>query len=65
MAAAALDLHLATMREEGLETPVPSSLEAIRADLDWAEGRGIDWSKVAISIIRPGRFAGALSSQLD
>jgi hypothetical protein len=54
MAAEAADLHLATRRESGREIPVPRSLEAIRADADWAQGRGIDWSEVVVSIIKPG-----------
>ncbi len=54
MAAGAADLHLATMRERGLAIPVPRSLEAIRADAEWAEGRGINWSEAVVSIIKPG-----------
>lgn len=55
MAAEAADLHLASMHESGLEIPVARSLEAVRADTDWAQGRGIDWSEVVVSIIKPGR----------
>lgn len=32
-------------------------LEAVQADREWAEGRGIDWSKVVISNIKPGRIS--------
>jgi predicted RNase H-like HicB family nuclease len=54
MAAEAAGLHLETMRDNGMEIPPARILEAIRDDAEWAEGRDLDWSKVVISVIRPG-----------
>jgi predicted RNase H-like HicB family nuclease len=51
MAGEAADLHLETMRAHGMEIPPPRGLEAIQADAEWADGRGLDWSKVVISVI--------------
>jgi hypothetical protein len=46
------------MRDTGLAIPPARSLEAIQADAEWAEGRDIDWSKVVISLIKPGPAIG-------
>ena len=51
MAAETADIHLATMCGSGMEIPLPRSLEAVRDDAEWAAGRGIDWSKVVISLV--------------
>jgi hypothetical protein len=59
MAAEAADLHLASLRESGREAPPARTLEAVQADAAWLDGRGIDWSKVVISSIRPGPMAAA------
>jgi hypothetical protein len=42
MAAEAADLHLATIRDKGIPMPPARSLEAVRADQEWADGRGLD-----------------------
>ena len=57
MAAEAADLHLAAIQQSGAELPAARTLEAIQSDAAWLEGCGIDWSKVVISLIKPGRFA--------
>jgi predicted RNase H-like HicB family nuclease len=59
MAAEAADLHLATIRDQGMPMPPARSLEAVRADKEWADGRGLDWSKIVICIIRPESIAAA------
>jgi hypothetical protein len=37
---------------EGWEIPPPRSLEAVRADAEWAAGRGIDWCGTLLSCLR-------------
>ena len=59
MAAEAADLHLAAIRRSGTETPAARTLEAVQTDAAWLQGRGIDWSKVVISLIKPDRLAEA------
>ena len=59
MAAEAADLHLTTMRESGMDAPPPRSLETVRGDAECADGRGIDWSKVVVSLIRPEPISAA------
>jgi predicted RNase H-like HicB family nuclease len=51
MAADAADLHLASMRDAGMPVLPPRSLEAVRADAGWADGRGLDSCEVVISVI--------------
>jgi predicted RNase H-like HicB family nuclease len=50
-AAEAAERHLATMRERGQQVPLTRDLEALRAAKTWATIRGIDWSRVVVSII--------------
>lgn len=52
MAAEAADLHITTMRELGQPIPAARDLEAVRADMSWANGSQIDWSRVVISMIK-------------
>lgn len=59
MAAEAAGLHLTSMRTNGQEPPPARSLEAIQADADWLEGRGLDWPKVVVSSIKPGAAPGS------
>jgi predicted RNase H-like HicB family nuclease len=54
-AAEVLDLHLAALNEDKKAIPVPRNLQAVQTDAAWTEGRGIDWSKVLISLIKTGR----------
>jgi predicted RNase H-like HicB family nuclease len=57
MAAEAADRHLAAMRESGAEMPAARTLEAVQSDAAWLQGRGIDWSKVVVSLIKPSHLA--------
>ena len=54
-AAEVLDFHLASMCKDRKAIPVPRNLQAVQTDTEWAEGRGIDWSKIVVSLIKPGR----------
>ena len=59
----ALDLHLETMRRDGQSIPVARNLQAVHADTEWAKGRGIDWTKIVVSLIKPGRISGTLACE--
>jgi len=43
--------QIASLSERGAAVPAPRTLEEIRADVEWAKERSINWATAVISMV--------------